>query len=76
MLKRSEGYFIYLIRKRFEFHHKGKKMKIYQTIFVVKGRVMENKFCSSSLNIFKTLDVSQQMWVPERGAVLKLGTNE
>ena len=51
-------------------------MKIYQTIFVVKGRVLENKFCSSSLNIFKTLDVSQQMWVPERGAVLKLGTNE
>ena len=51
-------------------------MEIYQTIFVVKGRVLENKFCSSSLNIFKTFDVSQQMWVPERGTVLKLGTNQ
>ena len=45
------------------------------TIFAIKEKVKENKICGSYLNNFKALDISQQMWVSERRAVMKQGTN-
>ena len=51
-------------------------MKINHTIFVNQERLQENKFCGSSLNNFKALDISQQMWESERRAVVKQGSLE
>ena len=51
-------------------------MMINHTIFTIKEKVKENKFCGSSLNNLKALDISQQMWLSERGAVMKQGSLE
>ena len=51
-------------------------MMINHTIFTIKEKVKENKFCGSYLNNFKALDISQQMWVSEMRAVVKQGSLE